>query len=439
MTDNPSNEIQGDIEESMPFDEVVASVRAVESPVDDKRIRRTRTVTVIILILLILLILAACASMYALLKPGGLELGGTSNAGITWIRSIYGHGTIYDDMINPVHISFSADGNSIYVADASRFRVVEYGINGQLKRIIPMQFALNGVTFPSAIAVAPNGRIIIGEQTYDKVHIFDSNFNLIRTLEIETPMSVAASNNMILVGSRHGFAAYTIDGELIGTKGGTGETGDDFDYVLSLKLDATDNAYVLDSYNNRLLKYDADGNLIYEVLTGVPGNEGIEGGRSFKNEEIVEKYPANMQLPQGLVLDNAGRVLIIDFLDFTVAAFDAQTGGFIEKYGQEGMEDGRFYYPNDLAYSPSNDMFASAEANLGRVQLFGIDGSSTNPLSNLRRQLGDLLSACCIPLLIILAILVLYFVTKALAKRRTEQEAIVVIEDEGVIENVADA
>jgi hypothetical protein len=238
---------------------------------------------------------------------------------------------------------------------------------------------------------------------------------------------------MLLVGSQKGFAAFTADGEIIGVKGLSGEAVDALDYVSAITLGTDDNAYVIDSYNNRFLKYNRDGDLIYEVKTGAPGNKGVISARSMTREELVALYPGAMQLPKGIALDGAGRVLIIDMFDFTIAAFDAETGEYIEKYGQEGIADGQFMYPNDIAYDSRQNIFASAEANVGRVQLFGIDGSSANPLSGLRRQWGDLLSACCYPLLILLLILAIYLITKALAKRHRDTEALYDVEEEVVI------
>jgi len=408
----------------------VASVRITDTQADDKAVRRMRAIGTVVFIILILLIFLGCGGLYALMKPGGLNLGGTNQGGITWIRSIYGHGDTFDELINPTSVHFSPDGDSIWITDSSRFRLVEYSVAGKLKRIIEADRESNGIIFPSRIAISPNGMIYVAQQTYDQVLIFSPDWTLQRTLYVEYPTALAASNNMLLVGSRTGFAAFTADGDLIGMKGVSADEVDTFDFVSSLALDSNDNAYVLDTYRNRYLKYDNEGDLMYEVLLGHPGNEGIGGSRDMASSELDEKYSANLQVPQGLCLDGAGHVFIIDMFDFSVAAFDAETGDFIDKFGVHGERDGSFYYPNDIHYNPQLDMFASAEATLGRVQLFSMDSSSGNLGASLRRQLGDFLSACCIPLLIILLILVVYYVTKLLAKRRQDGEILIEAQQE---------
>jgi len=397
-------------------------LRTSEANADDKAIRRTRTIATIVLIILILIILAACLMMWALLRPGGLDLG-RQHAGITWIRSIYGHGTTYGGMINPSSVTFSSDGESLWITDSERFRLVQYDINGRLMRIVNADWRENEMIFPSYIAISPQGWIYVAEQTYDRVQIFDENLVHQRTIDIQIPMSLAANDDMLLIGSRRGFAAFTYDGEPIGMHDAASEDEiNRFDYVHGLALDEDNNSFVLDSFGNRLVKYDSGGVPIYEVFLGHPGNEGIRGGMGVDETELVENFPANLQLPQGIALDGNGRLYIIDMFDFSVGVFHADTGEFIKKVGAHGTEDGRFFYASDIDYNPTMDMFVSAEANLGRVQLFAIDGSAGDPLSQLRRQLDDFLRACCIPLLIILIIIAAYLISRYIARKRREKE-----------------
>jgi len=415
-------------------------LRATSSNTDDKAIRRTRTVATIILIILILLILAACTMMFSLLRPGGIGVG-TQHAGITWVRSIYGHGTTLDGMINPSSVTFAADGNSLWVTDSSRHRVVQYDINGRLLRIVNADRQENELIFPTRITVSPQGWFYIAEATYNRVQIFDENFEHQTTIPIENPTAVAANNDMLLIGSRRGFAAFTYDGGPIGMHDAASEDEiNRFDYVHSLAIDDNNNMFVLDSFGNRFVKYDSDGVPQYEVLLGHPGNEGIRGGMDADAAELAADFPANLQLPQGLTLDGNGRLYIIDMFDFSVAVFNVDDGSFIKKVGTQGLQDGSFHNPNCIEYNPQMDMFASAEATLGRVQLFVIDGSGGDPFSQLRRQLNDLLRACCIPLIIILIIIAAYLISRYLSKKRREKELTAALVEPGdTSEGAADA
>jgi len=403
--------------------EVAAKLRASATNVDDKAIRRTRTIATIILILLVLIILSACIMLYALVSPTGLDIGGRQTAGITWIRSIYGHGSDHDGFINPTSVYFHPDGNSLWITDSARFRLVQYDTNGNLLRIINADWRENEMIFPSAIAISPQGWHYVAEQTYNRVQIFDQDWNHIETVRVESPVSVAANDEMLVVGSRRGFAAYTYRGVFLGMHHSDEEDEETwFDYVHGLHVDNNNNIFVVDSFNNRLIKFDENGASIYIQSLGHPGNEGIQGGRYVTDEEVEANFPAHMQLPKGIAMDAAGRLNIIDMFDFSVAIFNAETGEFIRKVGEHGLTDGRFHNPNAIAYNPQMDMFATAEASLGRVQLFAIEGSSADDLSQLRRQLNDFLNACCIPLIIILIILAAYVISRYLARKRREKE-----------------
>ena len=404
--------------------EGATTLRASATNVDDKSIRRTRTVATIILILLILIILAACLMLFALLRPGGLQLDGRQHAGITWIRSIYGHGLDADGLINPTSVFFDPSGDSVWITDSARFRLVQYDLNGRLMRIINADWRVNEMIFPSRIAISPKGWHYVAEQTYNRVQIFDENWTHVETILIQEPVSVSASDERLAIGSRRGFAVFTYYGEPIGMHASDDEDDPEtwFDYVHGLYMDSDNNTFVVDTFNNRLIKFNPMGESIYVRNLGHPGNQGILGGRDVTDEEAAEEFPANMQLPKGIAMDAAGRLNIIDMFDFSVAILDAETGDFIRKVGQYGVEDGRFFNPNCIDYNPHMDMFATAEASLGRVQLFSIEGSSDDDLAQARRQLSDFLNACCIPLIIILIILAAYLISRYLARKRREKE-----------------
>ena len=409
---------------SAETDAVTATkLRASATNTSDKSIRRMRTVATIVLIILILIILSACVMLYAMLRPGGIQLDGREHAGITWIRSIYGHGLDADGVINPPSVTFAADGNSLWIADPARHRLVQYDIYGRLMQIINADWRVNEMIIPTRIAISPKGWHYVAEQTYDRVQIFDENWNFVDTVHVETPIALAANDERLAIGSVNGFAVLTYYGEPIGMHAGDPDDPDSlFDYVHGIYMDRNNNIFVLDSFNNRLIKFDPSGASIYEQNLGHPGNQGILGGREVTEEDVRENFPANMQLPKGITMDAAGRLNIIDMFDFSVAIFYVDTGEFITKVGTYGVEDGRFFNPNCIVYNPHLDMFATAEASLGRVQLFSIAGSSDDTIAQTRRQLGDFLNACCIPLIIILIILAAYLISRFLARKRREKE-----------------
>ena len=417
----------------------LASAQEVETAT--RKNTTARAILTVLLILLLIAIFAACAALFGYLGFGAGGSGANDTGGIMWIRSIYGFGTGIDQRHNPQSVSIAPDGASLWVVDTSRRRVIEYDMNGALKQVRytykgqafePAPLAENGESMflsPSQIAVAPNGTIFVAEQSYHRVLILDPNFVLKGEILVEWPHSLAVNSQMLLVGGQGGFAAYRLDGTLIGSIGTVGTEPDQFDRILGMALDGQNNAYIMDSYNNRLNKFDEAGDLVWQVTLGPAGNEGINAMQQLSSEAALEKWPAMMQIPQGVTIDGAGRVVVIDFFDFTVAAFSPEDGSFIGKWGVYGLQDGQFSYPNGIAYNRQQDVFASTEATLGRVQIFRIPDSGGGVGTTLQRNLGNLARACCWPLLILLLLVALYYLYQYLTKKRRKTSELVEADD----------
>ncbi len=97
--------------------------------------------------------------------------------------------------------------------------------------------------------------------------------------------------------------------------------------------------YVADSYNNRLSAYEPNGKRRWIIRTGAPANSA-----EITNNMLASKTPSDtvlkgddaLQLPLGLTVDGAGRVVVIDMYDCALAVFEPKTGKFIGKYGDVG-------------------------------------------------------------------------------------------------------
>jgi DNA-binding beta-propeller fold protein YncE len=382
--------------------------------------KRRRRLLSVLLILLIIILLLVCGLLYYLFKPG-VNLSPADTNGISWIHSIYGFGSEPDQLHHPSDVAVAPGGDSFWVADVSNFRLIEYYMNGTLKRVVTHDSKGQSFNYPNRIAVAPNGWIYVAEQTYNHVLVYDPDFNLQQTLLVEMPISLAVNNEVLVVGSRGGFGAYQRDGYCIGSVGSWGNGPDQFDVIGALALDSENNVYVLDTYNDRLSKYDGAGDKVWMVNLGQPGNTGVTGGRSEDQAELVKKYPGNLQMPMGLTLDGAGRCVVVDLFDFSAAAFDSKDGAFIKKWGEYGRQDGFLNYPSALVYNRHQDSFIVAESSLGRVQIISLEGSSESPLPAVIRNFGDLLKACCLPVLIILVVVALYGAIRRLVRRKNER------------------
>ena len=121
--------------------------------------------------------------------------------------------------------------------------------------------------------------------------------------------------------------------------------------------------------------------------------------------DTVLKGDDVLQLPLGLTVDGAGRVVVIDMYDCAMAVFDPKTGKFIGKYGDVGAEDGQFFYPVSVSYDPGRDWFTVADALNRRVQIVRIPGSSSgagSAAAAVSRAVASPWRACVFPLLLLL-------------------------------------
>ncbi len=375
--------------------------------------KRGRRILTALIVILIIILLITTFLLTQLIRPAGIpsqeDLGG-----VTWVRSIYGYGPDISQMTEPASVAVDPDEGALWVSDQIRFRLVKYDGSGRfLQEFSGDSGDGDTFNFPSSITVAPDGWLYVAESTYDTVRVYDENLTLQQTIAIPAPLSVAANNEMAVIGAEAGFAAYSRDGELIGVIGTRGRDEDQFDKVNGVALDEDSNAYIVDSFNNRISKYDAEGFRVWMVETGPPGNQAMgEPVTAEQLEEYAEQYPAFMQVPMGATLDGAGRLVVIDLLDFSIAAFDTEDGSFLGKWGEYGREDGKFAYPADIDYDAEYDWFVVADSGNSRAQIIRLPDSGESPLAAARRLLSGPLRACCFPLVVLLIILVLWVIMR---------------------------
>lgn len=383
--------------------------------------RGVRTVLTVILVIIIIAMLVACGLLMSLFKPSD---SGKTQAGVTWIRSIYSTGSMATkNLVRPASVSFNPGGRTFWIADAAHQRVIEFDINGRYVNMLTKYTSTEGTStpfkYPTDIAVGPDGTLYVCEQTYNHILAMTTTGKLKFTMKVEDPTSVVAGSDMVVVGGKGGFAAFQLDGTFIGVVGGPGKTDKLFDTVSGLVMDKDENLFVVDTYNNRLSKYNKKGDRVWMVETGPPGNGGINLGHDMSSEAITKKWPSALQIPVGITIDGANRLLVIDNLDFSISAFNEKDGKFLEKWGAYGENDGQFFYPSDIAYDKATDVFVVTEPQLGRAQIIRLPGSGGTMKSSLRRILGNLPRACLVPLIfIVLLLLTLFIVTRYRRHRR---------------------
>ncbi len=127
-----------------------------------------------------------------------------------------------------------------------------------------------------------------------------------------------------------------------------------FNNPMDVAADPAGDFYVADAYNNRVQKFDGNGNLI-----AVIGTYG-DGDGQFSR-------------PSGLGTDSAGNLYVADRFNYRIQKFDPN-GNFLMKWGSSGGGNGQFNSPTDVAVDPSGNVYV-ADFPSSRIQKFDAAGS----------------------------------------------------------------
>jgi len=402
------------------------------TPARPVRNRRARRALALVLAVLIVLLGLSAYFLYSAVRVPRTSAAAdkpVDTRGIEWVRSIYGTSNRPQDLFGQTQVAVPGGDGTIWVTDVNRrSSITRFSPDGRYIGSLESLDASKPISAPSRMAVGPDGRIYICETTLDRIHVLKPNGEDGGTFDVPRPVSVAVSEDRIAVGSVSGFAVLDKEGKPLGVNGTRGKGPDQFDYVHGIAFGPDGSIYVSDSYNNRLSAYEPDGKRRWMIRTGAPANSA-----ELSNDMLASKAPSDtvlkgadaLQLPLGLTVDGAGRVVVIDMYDCAMAVFEPKTGKFIGKYGDVGAEDGQFFYPVSVSYDRGRDWFTVADAMNRRVQIVRIPGSASTAGSAVAvasRMMAGPLRACLFPLLLLLIAIVAYLIIRFLDRRRRAAE-----------------
>ena len=345
------------------------------------------------------------------------------------MSSIYGKSNQPTDMFGQTTAAVPGNDGSIWVTDAKTRALMRFTADGRYTGAVESADASMPLQTPSRMAVGPDGLLYVCETALDTVRVLRPDGTDVGSFDIPQPVSVAVSDDRIAVGSVYGFAILEKSGKPIKVFGARGKGEDQFDYVHGIAFGPGGNVYVADSYNNRLSAYDRTGKRLWIIRTGAPGNSAVtENGMlapAAETSGAVLTGEDALQLPLGLTVDGAGRIVVSDMYECALAVFESKTGKFVGKYGEPGADDGQFFYPVSVSYDRGRDWFTVADAFNKRVEIVRIPGSSAGlgVVASVKRSLAGPLRACLFPFLLLLLAIITWLVVQAMRRRRAESEA----------------
>jgi DNA-binding beta-propeller fold protein YncE len=182
---------------------------------------------------------------------------------------------------------------------------------------------------------------------------------------------------------------------------GTYGTGNGlFDYPHGITIDNEGNVYVADAENNRIQKFDSNGNFISKWGSPGSGNSQFSwpGGIAIDNSGNIyvaedencriQKFDPNGNFitmwgtcgsgdgqidgSDSIAIDGSGNVYVSDYGNQRIQKFDPN-GSFITKWGSPGVGNGRFNYQEGIAIDNSDNVYV-ADAENDRIQKFDSNG-----------------------------------------------------------------
>jgi sugar lactone lactonase YvrE len=336
--------------------------------------RQKRLIAIVVILALLLAALGAYFFFYQRTKRLSFNLRASVEGLVPppeFLFSFSGEGA--DRLQRPTGVM--VDGNRVYITDTERRKIYTFDLNGRMRgsfgtseAVVPLFMAKNpkdGLLYVTdrgrrgVLKFSPDGKFI---------GVFDPKLpkNQLPPFKVPkgvqwTPVAIAfAPDGTMFVTETlngHRLLVFSPDGKFLKSTGAAGivndpaKGADAFLFPNGLLVDGPW-LYVSDSNNQRVKVYDLKGNYKRIIVT-----RGLPRGLA-----MLEPFPGDDgKAPR--------RFVEVDTLahDATIWAVD---GNKVLSFGQQGVLDGQFSYPNAISRGPRNRLFITDTAN-GRVQVWG--------------------------------------------------------------------
>jgi len=308
-------------------------------------------------------------------------------------------GSSTGQFLNPRAIAVSPIG-MVYVADASNHRVQEFSRTGIFVRTWGSTgSAESQFNYAEGIAVDSSGDVYVSDFNNHRVQKFDGEgafivmwgYDVNGGAAVETctssckngvagsldgqfngllHLAVDASDNLLVADYfNHRIQKFNKNGGFLAKWGSVGTAENQFVYPSGVAVDQVGNVYVGDRDNHRVQKFNSSGTFVrlwgWGVATGADSFEVCTGtclaGTATSGD-------GGFTRPMGVAIDARGDVYVVDQTNNRVQKFDSD-GNFLMNWGKGGSGEGDFIQPTGIAINPFAEIYVSATVN-HRVQRF---------------------------------------------------------------------
>ena len=282
--------------------------------------------------------------------------------------------------------------------NGSPFTITVYPDPTQLGRPVRVVTDLDR---PYGIAYNSRGEMIVSECNGDRVSIFNSRGQKIRTFgshgdsrdQMKSPADIAVDDmDNIYVSSQHKLQKFTSSGELIKCVGGRGGKEGEFNVPRGVTL-CDNQVYVCDGNNHRIQVFDLDLNFVRSIGSPGKGKGEFSAPLDVKFDTAGNMYVAEISNSRVQVLDSSGQfirafgeegegklsnpsglhiaykhVYVSDFSGHCIVVYET-SGKFVTRFGGLGQKEGELYYPFCITSCVDGFIHVCDHAN-NRVQIF---------------------------------------------------------------------
>ncbi len=339
--------------------------------------RQKRKVIIIVILLILLLLLGLYFAYFQATKRLDFgDIGGISTEDILPLpQYLYSFsGPDNDRLERPIGVYVDDEAEEVYVSDTRKGKVYVFDLDGEPLRVI----GGDEMRIPLYIAKNPiDGNIYITDRRMRTINIYTPEGQFIEEFlpnlpEDELPgfdtggvpwapvaLGFAPDGTLYVseILNGHRILEFSPEGEFVKSVGTVGvvleaeASPEVFQFPNSVHV-YRDKVWVADSNNRRMQIFDLDLNFDRLISTGgLP--RGFDFLGPFSREETA---PA--------------RFVVVDTLAHDNTIWNADSGEKVLTFGERGVLEGQFSYPNDLSIGPKNLIFITDSAN-GRVQVWG--------------------------------------------------------------------
>ena len=317
--------------------------------------RRRALVIALIVMLLLLLLIGGVFVWYLITHKPITALPGISQDN----PPHYSH-SLYNAS-QPLGIAVTADGARIYVTQSDGDRnVIIYGRDGKKLGTMNPPKSTGRVHMPLYDAINPvTGDVYVTDRTTGAIYVYSATGKFLRTMAhkgytgVWTPLAVAfdANQNLYVTQAQpktNTISVFDPSGSLVRTI----KTPVQMAFPNGLAISPKGLIAVTDSNNGRAMVFGPDGKVGWTIGSG--------------------SAPGDLGLPRGAAFDSQGHLVVVDTTDQNARVYSLNKNGvvsYIGAFGDQGMGDGLFQYPNGAAADGRALVYITDRVN-NRVQVW---------------------------------------------------------------------